>query len=162
MAYRLRPAHKSDEARIWKATLETVWSDVPEDEKPWFDRRAFEDSFRAYARDFVEGRRGERFVAEDDAGAVAGYIILGELSPFFSPHPVAFVYDLWVAPEHRQKGVGSFLLSEAERWARARGYPKIKLEVSEANAAALSLYGKLGYESERRYLGKPLGSQENR
>ncbi|MEK6911886.1 MAG: GNAT family N-acetyltransferase, partial [Candidatus Thermoplasmatota archaeon] len=106
--------------------------------------------------------RGERVVAEDDSGTLVGYIILGELSPFFSPHPVAFVYDIWVAPEHRQKGVGSFLLSEAERWARARGYPKIKLEVSEANAVALSLYRKWGYASERRYLGKPLGSQEKR
>lgn len=160
MAYRLRPALKSDEARLWQATLGTVWSDVPDDERPGFDRDAFENSFRTYARDFVEGRRGERFIAEDDEGTFLGYLILGELKPFFSPTPVAFVYDIWVAPEHRRKGVASFLLGEADRWARERGYGKIKLEVAHANLTARRLYEESGYRPERVYLAKPVARDD--
>ena len=156
MAYRLRPATKADEPTIWKATMETVWADVPEDERPGLDRRAFEAAFREYASEFVEGRRGERFVAVGGAGQFAGYMILGELRPFFSPHAVGFVYDLWVAPERRRGGVATFLLKEAEGWARAHGYTKIKLEVSEPNRGARALYEKTGYASERIYMGKPL------
>jgi len=157
MAYRLRPGRKSDEPVIWKATMETVWADVPEDEKPGLDRRTFEASFREYAGEFVEGRRAERFVAEDDAGRILGYMILGELKPFFSPRGVGFVYDIWVSPDHRRAGVARFLLGEAERWARTRGYAKIKLEVAAPNHGARALYERDGYTTERQYMGKRLG-----
>jgi len=157
MAYRLRPAKRSDEAVIWRATMETVWADVPEDEKAGLDRRTFEGAFRDYAADFVEGRRGDRFVAEDEAGRLLGYMILGELRPFFSPQAVGFVYDIWVSPEHRRAGVAGFLLAEAERWARSHGYSKIKLEVAEQNRGARALYSKAGYATERNYMGKRLG-----
>ena len=156
MAYRLRPATKSDEPTIWKATMETVWADVPENEKAGLDRRAFEGAFREYADEFVRGDRGERFVAEDEAGRVLGYIILGELRPFFSPQAVAFVYDIWVAPDHRGKGIGKALVTWAGEWARKRGHRKIKLEVSETNARARHVYEALGFRAERRYMGRIL------
>ena len=156
MAYRLRPGRKSDEPAIWKATLETVWADVPEDEKAGLDRPTFEAAFREYASEFVEGRRADRFVAEDGAGRFLGYMILGELKPFFSPRGVGFVYDLWVSPDHRRAGVAKFLLKEAERWARSHGYAKIKLEVAEPNRGARALYGNEGYSAERVYMGKRL------
>ena len=155
-ALRLRPARRSDEPAIWQATMETVWRDVPEAERADLDRAAFEAHFREYAADFVEGRRGERFVAEDASGRLLGYVILGELTPFSSPRPVGFVYDIWVAPDRRGRGVGRFLLQAAERWARAKGYGAIKLEVAEANAAALALYRSAGYLAEREYLSKRL------
>ncbi|HEY4705171.1 MAG TPA: GNAT family N-acetyltransferase [Thermoplasmata archaeon] len=155
-ALRLRPARRSDEPTIWRATMETVWRDVPEDERVGLDRAAFEAHFREYAADFVEGRRGERFVAEDAAGRLLGYVILGELTPFSSPSPVGFVYDIWVAPEHRGRGVGRFLIQESERWARAKGYATIKLEVAEANLAAMALYRSAGYGAEREYLSRRL------
>ena len=156
MAYRLRSARKADEPMIWKATLETLWSDVPDDEKPALERRDFEGRFMEYAREFVEGRRGERFVAEDDAGRAIGYMILGEFTPFFARRPVGFVYDVWVAPDSRQKGVGRFLMDEADRWARAKGYAKLKLEVGGTNASAQALYRAAGFRTERHYMGKPL------
>ncbi len=156
MAYRLRPARKSDEPMIWKATMETAWADVPEDEKPTLDLRAFERRFTEYVREFVEGRRGERFVAEDEAGRVVGYMILGEFTPIVSPHAIGFVYDIWVAPDHRRAGVGRFLLAEAGRWARAKGYGKLKLEVGAGNAPAQALYRAAGFLPERIFMGTPL------
>jgi ribosomal protein S18 acetylase RimI-like enzyme len=156
MAYRLRPARKSDEPLIWKATMETVWNDVPDDERPTLDRRDFEGRLMEYIREFVEGRRGERFIAEDDAGRLAGYMILGEITPIFSPHPVGFVYDIWVAPDRRRSGLGRFLVEEAERWAHAKGYAKIKLEVGSANAPAQALYRGAGFRPERLYMAKTL------
>ena len=156
MAYRLRPAKRSDEPAIWRATMETVWADVPEDEKAGLDRRTFEGAFRDYAADFIEGRRGDRFVAEDEAGRLLGYMILGELRPFFSPQAVGFVYDIWVSPDHRRSGVARFLLSAAERWGRAHGYTKIKLEVAERNRGARALYEGTGFAIERNYMGKRL------
>src|SRR3989442_12303505 len=99
MAYRLRPAKRSDEPAIWKATMETVWMDVPEDERPGLDRRTFEEAFRDYAADFVEGRRGDRFIAEDEAGRPRGDMILGGLRPVFSPPAAGVLFHRWVSPD---------------------------------------------------------------
>ena len=33
----------------------------------------------------------------------------------------AYVEDLWVAPEHRGKGIARQLLGHVEQWARGRG-----------------------------------------
>jgi len=62
-----------------------------------------------------------------------------------------------VSPDHRRAGVARFLLLEAERWARAHGYTKIKLEVAQQNRGARALYETAGYLPERTYMGKPLG-----
>jgi ribosomal protein S18 acetylase RimI-like enzyme len=83
-------------------------------------------------------------------------MILGAITPIFSPHSVGFVYDIWVAPERRRDGAGRFLLEEAERWARAKGYRKLKLEVGDGNAPARSLYGSAGFRAERVYMAKTL------
>src|SRR3972149_5064745 len=71
-ALRLRPARRSDEPTIWRATMETVWRDVPEDERVGLDRAAFETHFREYAADFVEGGRGGGVGAGGAAGGGSG------------------------------------------------------------------------------------------
>jgi len=50
-----------------------------------------------------------------------------------------------VAPEHRRKGVGGFLLEKILEDARARGLVRATLEVRLGNAAAIALYEKRGF-----------------
>ncbi|TLZ86681.1 MAG: GNAT family N-acetyltransferase, partial [Methanobacteriota archaeon] len=104
---------------------------------------------------FVEGNRTERWIAEGPSGETLGYVILGE-SGFLTPETHAFLYDIWVAPDHRDKGVGKALVDWASNWARERGHRKIKLEVGEGNERARHVYESLGFRAERRYMGKPL------
>src|SRR5436190_269665 len=75
---------------------------------------------------------------------------------FITPEAQGFIYDVWVAPDRRGKGVGKFLVEWASDWARQRGYRKIKLEVSETNTRARHVYESLGFRAERRYMGKSL------
>jgi len=153
MAYRIRSARKEDEPAIWAATTETFWRTVPEDEKGETDRAVFEARFRDEVEPYVRGVRGERFVAEDDAGRFLGYIILGEVGVVYSPKPVGFVLDLWVRPEHRGRGVGTFLLDRAFAWCRLRGHAKLKLEVAAGNPEARALYERRGFAAERFAMG---------
>ncbi len=153
MAYRIRSATRADENLIWKATMETVWSTIPEDERSHLDPQEFETHFREQAEPYVRGLRGERFVAEDEMGRAVGYIILAEIRTFYSPKPVGFVFDVWVKPEHRGKGVGKFLIERAFAWCRLRGLSKLKLEVAKTNAAAKSLYDRMGFFEERDAMG---------
>ncbi len=152
----MRRGRKTDLKTIWAATLQTVWDDLPEDERTRLDRAAWERDFRRKISPYVEGGRTEAWVAEDASGGLLGYLLLGE-SGWLTPEPHGFIYDVWVAPEHRGKGIGKGLVSWAADWARARGYRKIKLEVADSNARARHVYEELGFRPERHYLGKPLG-----
>jgi len=62
-------------------------------------------------------------------------------SPSTDRHLVA----LWVAPEARNRGVGTALLAEASREASEAGAETLSLWVREDNAAALRLYDTLGF-----------------
>lgn len=153
MAYRIRSATREDEPMIWKATTETVWATIPDDEKAGLDPKEFEAYFRDQADPYVRGLRGERFVAEDDKGRAVGYIIVAEVRTFYSPKPVGFVFDIWVKPDHRGKGVGAFLIDRAFAWCRLKGLSKLKLEVSSSNATAKALYDRTGFQAERFAMG---------
>jgi len=156
MTYRIRSARKEDEPIIWTATTETFWRTVPDDERAHTDPKVFEDRFREEVEPYVRGVRGERFVAEDDAGRFLGYIIIGEVGLVYSARPIGFVFDVWVKPEHRRKGVATFLLNRAFAWCRLRGYSKLKLEVASGNAEARALYEGTGFTAERFVMGAPV------
>jgi GNAT superfamily N-acetyltransferase len=56
------------------------------------------------------------------------------------------IQDVFVLPQMRRQGIASQLTLAAEAEARARGWDRISLSVSQdGNAAASRLYAKLGY-----------------
>lgn len=56
-----------------------------------------------------------------------------------------FVYDLWIRPDLRRKGLGVQAMQGAEAWTKALGLEALALHVFGHNPEALSLYQKLGY-----------------
>lgn len=152
----MRRGRRADFKTIWAATLQTVWDDLPDDERARLDRASWEKDFRRKLQPYIEGGRTEAWIAEDAAGTFLGYLLLGE-SGWLTPEPHGFIYDVWVAPEHRGQGIGKGLVSWATDWARKKGYHKIKLEVADSNARARHVYEELGFRPERHYMGKILG-----
>lgn len=61
------------------------------------------------------------------------------------------LFQMWVAPESRGRGVAAALLDEALGWARARGTQVVHLGVNNANAGALRLYERAGFQA----IGEP-------
>lgn len=68
----------------------------------------------------------------------------------------AYVFLLYVATEHRKQGLGKALMTYAHQWAKQQGYAQIGLQVFEDNAAALSLYKKMGYRPQASWLSLDL------
>jgi ribosomal protein S18 acetylase RimI-like enzyme len=90
-----------------------------------------------------------------DASHVAFAVSGGELVGWVEVHRMAprrLAHVAWltiaVAPGSRRQGVGAALMGEARAWAVGRGLRKLQLHVRAGNAAALALYGRLGYETE--------------
>jgi ribosomal protein S18 acetylase RimI-like enzyme len=82
----------------------------------------------------------------------------------FTGRPSVNVHDLAVAPAFQRRGIGTRLLAEVERRARAHGAARLTLEVRETNEAAIRLYRRAGFgpwEAPRRtlFVAKPLAGE---
>jgi L-phenylalanine/L-methionine N-acetyltransferase len=77
--------------------------------------------------------------------------VVGRLSVARDPHPSSrHVADLglFVAAEHRRRGIGRSLLEQAVEWAHGAGVLKLELHVFPWNEPALRLYESFGFERE--------------
>jgi ribosomal protein S18 acetylase RimI-like enzyme len=104
-----------------------------------------------------------RLAAKPD-GAVFGSFVENELAGVIGiqregRHKLthkAFIWGMYVAPEHRLKGVGRTLVTTALQHAkRELGVRVVKLGVNTLNAPAISLYEAMGfhtYGTERGFL----------
>lgn len=63
----------------------------------------------------------------------------------------AWVDELFVASDHRQRGIGAYLLDLAESASREQGAQFLHLEVSHGNRA-IELYRRRGFVDRKRYL----------
>ena len=57
----------------------------------------------------------------------------------------AGLYGMWVAPEARRSGLSGRLIGAVIAWARGAGFPRLLLEVGDANAPAIAAYRALGF-----------------
>ncbi len=73
-----------------------------------------------------------------------------------SGHRLGHIFLLYVAPEHRRRGIGSALVTLAENWARERGDKQISLQVFTTNKPAVNLYEQLGYKNQSVLMVKSL------
>jgi ribosomal-protein-alanine N-acetyltransferase len=72
---------------------------------------------------------------------------------------VAEVEGLFVAAEHRRRGIGGALVRACMTWAGSIGASLVRLEVRASNAAALALYQRLGFSAvgvRRAYYSAPV------
>jgi len=83
-----------------------------------------------------------------------GFVWLGSL-PRGSVR-VAFVFQLFVYPEHRRQGHGRAALLQVEKLAEAMGLTGVALNVFGSNSTAQALYRSLGYVVTSLSMHKPL------
>jgi ribosomal protein S18 acetylase RimI-like enzyme len=57
---------------------------------------------------------------------------------------------MWVAPAHRQTGVGRLLIDATVAWARNRGARALKLTVTSNNEPAIRFYQGRGFSATGR------------
>lgn len=62
------------------------------------------------------------------------------------PEPEAYLAELYVAPEHRGRGLGSVLLQAIIDDAKAQGATYLDLNTSEDDVSARALYEKFGFD----------------
>jgi ribosomal protein S18 acetylase RimI-like enzyme len=131
--------------------------------------RALEDSPTAFAsRLDQERQRPEAFWRErlEEAGSATFLALeseeaVGLVTVFLDDDDPgsAHLVSMWVAPDHRRRGVGRQLIEAVLGWAREERAERVKLWVTETNEAAGLLYREMGFvETGAR---QPLPSDTN-
>lgn len=88
-----------------------------------------------------DGKTGIAILALDDdvpCGLVGGFLDRTD------PGTAALV-SMWVAPSHRQRGIGRALVEAASEWAASRGARAVTLMVTSTNDEARRFYAGLGF-----------------
>lgn len=67
------------------------------------------------------------------------------------PGPILILYDLFVSPAARRRGVGRELMECARRYAQEMGAKRIELSTAVTNRAAQRLYQSLGYRRDEAF-----------
>jgi ribosomal protein S18 acetylase RimI-like enzyme len=110
----------------------------------------------AAARQFVGDRlqRGDSvvFVATDTDGTGLGFAQLYPTLCSLSLRPYAVLFDLYVAPHTRRRGVGRQLLEHAHGYARTAGLDRLELQTARTNVEARALYESLGWTRDDIFL----------
>jgi ribosomal protein S18 acetylase RimI-like enzyme len=118
------------------AAVQALWEAVFPDAREWNRPRAYLPRKRALGDDqILVAVRGERVVGAVALGwdGVRGWI-----------------YHLAVVADARRHGVGMAVMRAAEDRLRARGCPKINLQIVADNDAVVAFYARLGYAVEPR------------
>ena len=88
--------------------------------------------------------------------AINQQIVVGTIMAGYDGHR-GWIYSLAVLPTHRKKGVGSALLTFAEKRLSSLGCMKINLQVGDGNETVQRFYQANGYLTEKRIsMGKLL------
>lgn len=107
------------------------------------------------AREFIRARlgRGESiiFLALDKGGRALGFTQLYPTFCSVAAGPVFILYDLFVAPESRRKGVATELMEAARKLGEETGATWIKLDTAVTNIPGQSLYEKLGWKRDNDF-----------
>lgn len=89
-------------------------------------------------------------------GEIAGFATVEYVHRPESPYNLARDYyhveEFGVSEKHRREGVATALVNYMKEEARAKGFPRIELDMWEFNQGALAFYEAAGFETFRRYM----------
>jgi ribosomal protein S18 acetylase RimI-like enzyme len=88
-------------------------------------------------------RMSLRWIVVDEKHA--GFLLFGLEAHRFLPRFNGMIYELYIEPDFRRKGIAQIVARQAIQELRSKSPAKIQLEVMEGNRAAAALWKSLGF-----------------
>ncbi|MBD2772462.1 GNAT family N-acetyltransferase [Iningainema tapete] len=87
------------------------------------------------------------FMVAEDEGRLVGFLVatIEEEIPIYRLKEFAFIHDLWVEPEYRQKGIARQMVMQAIERFDKMGVKQIRLDTAAVNEAARRLFASCGF-----------------
>ena len=154
MTVSVRPVEQADLSDLFRLGVDPDQQDFVASNAVTLAEAAYEDAAYVFAICLGEERVG-----------LMALIDMTELNPAdVAPEDepqAGFIWRLMIAKEHQRKGIGTVAIEWAFDWARARGRPRMSIEVVETNVAAISLYERLGFRATGVKYGDELQMARN-
>ena len=149
--FAIRPGPKEDAAEAARLWMQSATEHTAHD-RVYETSPGAEKTMRRFLADVANSSYSFLFVAvtgERTVGFISGELRQG--SPTFLPKTWASVDDVFVEPEHRNRGMGQALLQSVQAWARERNADGISLQVAAANTRGRKFYDDLGFREVSVY-----------
>jgi GNAT superfamily N-acetyltransferase len=78
----------------------------------------------------------------------SGYALINKSPPYKDPEHYAYLGFMYVAPDHRGKGLNGALCTKLIDWAKDRNITEVQLDVYAQNKSALDAYTKIGFKPD--------------
>ncbi|MGH2962676.1 MAG: GNAT family N-acetyltransferase [Solirubrobacterales bacterium] len=115
--------------------------------RDWWERdEPSAERFAAGVARLLDDPATEFLLAAADGGPAAGVCQLRYRHGLWYDAPDCWLEDIYVEERARRFGVGRALVATAFQRAQERGCRRVQLDVNEANAEALALYKRLGFD----------------
>ena len=158
MTYMVREAVDTDYDQVCR--LYAIGDELHQDQLPHIFQRVEGPARDAeYVQSLVHGDDFGLFVAEVEdqlVGLVSVRASWTAAVPMLVRRTYAVVDILVVKKGFRRQGIGTALMKRAQSWARQKGLESIELTVWEFNTGAARFYERLGYKTERLWMGTRL------
>lgn len=119
--------------------------------RQFYEQKADAKLARKFMGENIRKERSVVYLALDRDGEALGFVQLYPGWCSVAAAPFWTLYDLYVDPSARQRGVGRALMAEAEKMARRTRAVRIDLETAVDNYNAQALYEELDYERDREF-----------
>lgn len=97
----------------------------------------------------ITGSDSVVFVGEIDGRIIAtGYALIKKGLPQFVYDKYTYLGFMYVAPEHRGKGINAHIIEATKEWSKLQGVKHMRLQVYSENNSAIQAYEKLGFKTE--------------
>ena len=145
MSYTIRDFSDGDEI-----SLKTLWLEFIQDEEGAdlniVPSEENADRWMLFVKSVSKNNNGAVKLAETEDGTLAGYVFYQwSEGPLKLKRKRGVIYDLYVRPQFRNRGMGSALLKNALDELKRRGVEIVQLTVVSKNNRALNLYKKHGF-----------------
>lgn len=151
-------AMSDDEYRVFEARSMKSYAEELSRANDSTPEEAMAQAEATFRRLLPDGRPGSKdqylFTAVDDQGQRVGAVWFGIRRDRRTPY--AYIWDLFLAPEFRGKGLGEHVMRRVEERVRELGHSQIGLNVFGHNLPARRLYERLGYRAASVSMSKDL------
>ncbi|WP_458413690.1 GNAT family N-acetyltransferase [Schinkia sp. CFF1] len=102
--------------------------------------------------------KGGYYLVAQHGRNIMGWILLGTDYNYYKKEAVGFLYELYVFPQYRKKGIGKVLIERAIAELKKAGMTKVQLNVFAGNHAKM-LYENIGFNDVTILMEKNIGLQ---
>jgi len=88
--------------------------------------------------------KGAYYLVYKENDSIAGWILVGTNTDYFTEKEIGFIYDVYVLSEFRGKGISKKLVQAGIEELKRNGYEEVRLNVFSTNFAQ-EIYEKIGF-----------------